>query len=51
VRGTLVIKELNIRLGGGGCRPISVNLLAEAIRPNALAPEVLDVIFGIETLA
>jgi hypothetical protein len=48
VRGTQVIKEMNLWLETGGYRAISANALAKAIRPQALTPEVLNVFLGID---
>ena len=50
VRGTHVIKELNIWLESGGYRPISAHRLAKAIRTTSLAPEVMQILFGIDEL-
>lgn len=50
VRGTQVIKDLNTWLERGGYRPISAHLLAKATRPQSLAPEVLDILLGIDDM-
>lgn len=50
VRGTQVIKALNVWLEGEGYRPVTAYLLAKAIRAPALAPEVLDVLLGIDDI-
>jgi hypothetical protein len=50
VRGTQVIKDLNAWLERGGYRPISAHLLAKAARPQALAPEVLNILLGIDDI-
>lgn len=50
VRGTDVIKELNTWLERDGYRAISGHALAKAIRPQFLAPEILNVILGIEDM-
>jgi hypothetical protein len=50
VRGTQVIKDLNVWLEQEGYRPVTPYLLAKAIRANALAPEVLDILLGIDDM-
>lgn len=50
VRGTQVIKDLNNWLEADGYRPISAHLLAKATRPQSLAPEVLDMLLGIDDI-
>ena len=48
VRGTLVIKEINHWLEGGGYRPVSAQLLAKIIKPQDIVHEVLNVLLELD---
>lgn len=50
VRGTQLIREINVWLERDGYRLISGYSLAKAIRPQSLAAEVLNVLLGIDDL-
>lgn len=50
VRGTQVIKELNVWLERGGYRPVSAYLLAKAIKTQSITSEILEVLLGIDDI-
>ena len=50
VRGSLVMKELNLWLESDGYRPINAYLLAKAARPQSLVPEVFEVLLELDEL-
>jgi len=51
VRGSEVIKKVNLWLEKGGYHLVDAYELAKAVRPQALPPEFVGILFGLEDLA